>query len=286
MAAAIEPVTIRPLGFDDLPAAIAISAAAFELDLGDAEAAERWHARLSHPLRTDPDGGFVAERDGTVVGVAQAILRDGLWVLALLTIDPGDQSAGAGRALLDRALAYGAPARAGMVVSSSDPRALRLYGRAGFALRPAFHALGRVDRTTLPPPDPRVRDAGPADLEALEAISREVRGGPHTPELEFALNGGMSLMRLGDRGFAVADPAHGVWLLAARDEEAATALLWSALAAIEDIEDAVVRWMTGEQDWAIDVVLRAGLRPGPFGGLCARGEHGSLRPFLPSGAFA
>ena len=68
---------------------------------------------------------------------------------------PGGPSAGAGRALLERSLAYGPDTDAGLIISSSDPRALRLYALAGFALRPTLEARGDVDRDSLPPPDLR-----------------------------------------------------------------------------------------------------------------------------------
>lgn len=277
---------LRPLHAGDLPAAAGVSAAAFELDLSPPEVAEHWHERVAHAWRTDPDGGFVAERDGRLVGVAQAIQRERLWCLALLTVQPGAQSAGAGRALLQRALAYGDGSGPGLVVSSSDPRALRLYVLAGFAPRPTFDAVGSLDRRSLPRPHPDVRDGGPADLEALAAISREVRGGPHTSELEFALGSGSRLLRLADRGFAVATPGHGAWLLVARDVPAATALLWSALEIAGEAERPLVRWITAEQGWAIDVAVQAGLGLTPFGALCVRGRPGTLCPFLPSGPFA
>jgi ribosomal protein S18 acetylase RimI-like enzyme len=213
-------------------------------------------------------------------------VRERLWCLALLTVDPGAQSAGAGRALLEHALAYGAGGEAGLIVGSSDPRALRLYGRAGFALHPTFDALGPLHRRALPAADRAVREATGTDVEALAAISREVRGGPHTAELEFAFAAGAHVLRHGDRGFAVALPGHGVWLLVARDDAAASALLWAALELVGDVDGPVVRWITAEQTWAVDVALRAGLRPAPFGALCVRGRPGPLRPFLPSGPFA
>ena len=280
-----DDLVVRPLQSADLPAAEALSAAAFAFDLTDPDRAQRWHARLAHVTVTDPHGGFVAERDGRAIGVAQALRRDGLWVLALLTVAPGTQSAGAGRALLTRSLAYGDDADAGLIISSSDSRALRLYGRAGFALHPGLDALGPLDRRALPPPDPAVREAGAADLEALEAISRDVRGGSHTPELRFALHDGAVILRHGDRGFAVTLGGHGVWLLAARDEAAAVALLWSGLARCDAIDGPVVRWVTAEQGWAIEVALRAGLRLEPFGAVCLRARPGPALPFLPSGAF-
>ena len=139
-------------------------------------------------------------------------------------MEPAAQTTGAGRALLERALTYDAGTDASLIPSSSDPRALRLYALAGFSLLPTFEAAGPLDQRKLPPSDPEVREGGAADLEALEAISRDIRGAPHTTEIEFALRLGGRLLRLADRGFAVATPGHGVWLLAACDDGAAAAL--------------------------------------------------------------
>jgi predicted N-acetyltransferase YhbS len=279
---------IRALQPDDLAAAGELSAAAFGHAPGDEPARQRWLERLAHPMQTDPEGAFVAERDGRLVGLAEAIRRERVWVLSMLAVDPGAQSAGAGHALLERALRYGDGCEAGLISSSSDPRAMRLYGLAGFSLRPTFEATGRLDRGALPAADPAVREAGEDDLEALAAISREVRGGPHTGELEFALARGARLLRHGDRGFAAVMPNLNVWLLAARDPEAAQALLWPALELLGDVEEgrASVRWITGGQDWAIDVLLRGGYTLTPRGALCVRGRPGPLHPYLPTPPFA
>jgi ribosomal protein S18 acetylase RimI-like enzyme len=277
---------VRQMDADDVVQAVETAASAFQTDLSN-PADWRWfHGRAEHLLATDPDGSFVAERDGRIVGVAQAMLRDRLWCLSMLAVDPGRQSSGAGTMLLDRALGYGESASAGLIVASNDPRALRLYGRAGFSLRPALEAAGPIERSTLPREDPRVREGSADDLEALEPIAREVRGATYTPELELVLRHGGQLLRFGDRGFAVAHRRYGVWALAARDEEAATALLWSALAHRQDGDRATVRWLTGGQDWAIEVALRAGLRIIAEGALCVRGRPGTLWPFVPSGPFA
>ena len=72
----------------------------------------------------------------------------------------------------------------------------------------------------------------------------------------------------------------------ARDDEAAAALLWGALELAGELERPCVRWITGEQEWAIRVVLEAGLRLSATGALCVRGSPGTLRPFVPSGPFA
>jgi ribosomal protein S18 acetylase RimI-like enzyme len=286
--AATGQLQIRPLEPADLEAAAELTAAAFGVDIDERAGRVRWLERLAHPLRTDTDGAFVAEGDGRVLGTAQAIRRERLWILSMLAVDPGAQSAGAGRLLLDRALDYGTAGDAGLIVSSSDPRALRLYGLAGFSLRPAFHATGNLDRAKLPRPDPAVREAGVDDLEALAPISREVRGAPHTVELAYALDRGGRLLRHGDRGFAMTLPGVAVWLLAARDPQTAQSLLWRSLELVGDVEKdhRSVRWITGGQDWAIDVLLRAGYVLAPYGALCVRGRPGPLHPYLPSPPFA
>jgi ribosomal protein S18 acetylase RimI-like enzyme len=277
---------LRALVSADIPRVAELSATAFGFDLSDPAIAGFWRRRLEHALTTDPEGCFVAERDGRPIGVAQAIVRERLWILSLLTVDPRVQSAGAGRALLERALAYGTATDAGLIASSSDPRALRLYALAGFTLHPTLQARGSIDVHSRPPVDPEVREAGAEDVAALAGISREVRGAPHTQEIEFALRSGSHLLRLRDRGFAVATPGQGVWLLVARDDDAAVSLLWSALAIVGPAERPIARWITAEQGWAVEVLLRAGLRVEPYGALCVRGDPGPLTPLLPSAPFA
>jgi hypothetical protein len=76
-----------------------------------------------------------------------------------------------------------------------------------------------------------------------------------------------------------------VWLLVATDEDAAAQLLWASLA-LADTERPAVRWITAAQQWAIKVVVSAGLRLEPYGALCVRGNAGTLSPYLPSPPFA
>jgi ribosomal protein S18 acetylase RimI-like enzyme len=280
-----DELRIRPLERADLPSVATVSAAAFEFEITEPAQAQRWEERLAYLIDSDPDGVFVAERDGRVIGAAQALVRERLWCLSLLAVDPGVQSTGAGRALLERTLGYGADIEGGLIVSSNDPRALRLYALAGFSLQPTFQAEGMVDRRALPRSNGAVRDGDESDLEALADISRRLRGAAHTSELEFALRRGSRLLRLGDRGFCVVQPEHAVWLLAARDEDAAKALLWSALEGVGETDRPSVRWITGEQGWAVDVLLRAGLSLSAYGALGVRGRPGTLAPFIPSPPF-
>ncbi len=277
---------VRVMEPRDIDAAVAVSAAAFGVDVTDPAAQERWRTRIAHPLPFDPEGMLVAEREGRIIGVAQVLQRERLWCLSLLTVDPTVQSAGAGRALFDRALGYSAGTDAGLIVSSNDPRAMRLYGTAGFKLLPTLQTEGAADRRRLRPTNGAVREADASALEALAAISRDVRGAPHTVEIEFALRDGGRLLRHGDRGFVVVNDLWGVWLLVARDDEVAAALLWAAIGEVSEAERPLVTWLTAEQQWAFEVLLGAGLRLTAYGALCVRGDPGPLRPFIPSGAFA
>jgi GNAT superfamily N-acetyltransferase len=268
----------------DLEPAAAVTAAAFSKDLSDAAVARPWRERIRYPWQTDPDGAFVAEVGGRVVGVAEAIVRERVWCLSMLAVEPGVQSGGAGRALLERAVAYGRAAEGGLIVSSNDPRALGLYANSGFAMHPTFEAGGVVDRRRLPRQNGAVRHDDGVDLDALAPLTRAVRGAPYTRELRFAFGHGARLLRTGDRGFAVLTAEGHLWALVARDEGTASALLWSTLALTE--HTARVRWITGAQQWAVDVVARAGLRLVAYGALCVRGKSGPLAPFLPSAPFA
>src|SRR3954452_9478628 len=214
----------------------------------DARAA-RGQSRVAHLLETDPGGPWVAEAGGRVVGVALALVREGLWGLSLLAVEPPRQDQGIGRRLLDAALAYANGARGAIILSSTDPKAMRRYARAGFSLVPAVAAAGIVERDRLPAPDPAVRET--TDLTLTESASRAVRGASHARDLPNALSGGgRRLLVHGDRGFVVHTDG-SPHLLAARDEEAARALLWASLAASPPGTTVQVDFMTAGQDWAV-----------------------------------
>jgi GNAT superfamily N-acetyltransferase len=284
-------IRIRPLRPDDVAAAevvawdaLQVYVPAEQMPADDDLRRRRARGRISHVRRTDPGGAWLAERGGKVVGVALAILREGIWGLSLLAVAGDQQGRGIGSQLLAEALAYGHDARGGIILSSVDPRAMRSYARAGFALRPCICASGPVDRSRLPS-GLRARPGDPADDRATcDAASRAVRGAAHGPDLSTMVELGGDLVVIDGKGFALRRDGE-VLVLAAHDEDTARDLLWSILAAVPPSVAAQVDFITAEQGWAVDVALAAGLALHPDGPVCVRGVMGPMAPYLPNGAF-
>jgi GNAT superfamily N-acetyltransferase len=279
---------LRSLRDDDVPAAQELMVAAFG-DLarrfhepptppGDPEAG---YVRLRSVLATDPGGCWATEDAAGLTGVGIALVREGVWGLSLLVVRPDAQSSGIGRALLARTLEYGDGARGGIILASQDARALRAYARVGFALHPTVYAVGRPRAMAEAP---AVRPFEPADHELAAAVDRAVRGAAHGGDLDALAAGGSELLTYPGRGYA-AHVDGTVKTIAAFDDETAAALLRTVLARAPEGKDVDVSWLTGSQQWAIEVAVAAGLELRPGGAVCLRGEVGRFRPYLPSGAY-
>jgi GNAT superfamily N-acetyltransferase len=285
------PITYRPLREEDLDEVYEVNTRSFvDLDRrlggdypGPPQPRAVTIARLRRPLVTDPGGAWVAERDGAIVGCALAIVREGLWGLSLLCIDPDAQSAGAGRELLARAYAYGQDARGWVVLASPDARALRAYARLGLALHPSFSAAGAPRDVAMPA---GVRTGGREDLPFTDTVDRHVRGAAHGGDIEVMLEAGATLLVAPERGYSVIRDGH-VRLAAAFDEDGARTALRGALAhAAGDGRPAFVEWLWSGQQWAIDVCVEARLELRAGGGaVFLGGDVGPFRPYLPSGAY-
>src|SRR6476619_4719490 len=123
-------VIVRPLTRADVDDAAAVQRAAFDdhdRRRGDPvpettpERIEGQRRRITHFLVHDAAGAWVADADGRVIGVSLALKRGDLWGLSLLVVDPGVQSRGIGRRLLDAALTYADPDAPAVILSSRDP---------------------------------------------------------------------------------------------------------------------------------------------------------------------
>lgn len=240
--------------------------------------------RYRHSLEHDPQGAWIAADGDRMAGIALALVREGVWVLSLFAVDEKYRNAGIGRKLLDRALEYAAGCRGGIIAASTHPAALRRYALAGFTLLPTLMASGAVRRDSIPA-NLEVRQGTKKDLGLAADVDRQLRGAAHGPDLEFMLRAGGRFLvseRPAGRGYAI--EWKGVpGIVAATDPDIAADLLWSCLA--ESTGETEIRWITGQQNWAVSVALEAGLSLSPAGPICVRGELGPLTPYLPSGPF-
>lgn len=255
-----------------------------------AEDRRRTDSRLQYQLSTDPEGCWVADAGaGEIVGHTIALRRGHIWGLSMLHIHPQWQSKGLGRRLLAVALSYARDADAGIITSSADPRAMRLYATSGFALRPAVEATGKVHRPALRA-TPSVRDGRPDDLELTVVVDEAIRGAAHGDggaDIAALVRAGGRLSVLDDstgQGYVVVrDDA--LLLLAATTPAAAQELLWHGLASLDEGKEACIGGLTGAQQWAIEVVYAASLTVKPDGPVLTRGRLGPMTPYLPSGAY-
>ena len=113
-------------------------------------------------LASDPDGYFCPVEEGQIRGMVSALVRGRVWYLSMFFVLPGDQGRGLGRALLERALAYGETRGAEIrcTLATLDARARRLLfpargaGQLRLPHRPldAVHGLAAVRPTRALPP--------------------------------------------------------------------------------------------------------------------------------------
>jgi GNAT superfamily N-acetyltransferase len=239
--------------------------------------------RFRRLFEADPGGAWVAERDGALAGVALALVREGLWGLSLLVVDPSAQGEGAGRELLARAWAYGDGARGHVILSSSDPRAIRAYALLGLEMHPAVAAKGIPIGMKQPA---GIREGGPADLPFTEAVDRAVRGAAHGGDVLAMLEAGHEMLVAPERGYTMLRGGE-LRMLAACDEDAARDLLRAALARVQERgAKADVQFITARQQWAVAVCLEARLELEPdCGCVFTGGDVGPFSPYLPSGAY-
>jgi predicted N-acetyltransferase YhbS len=289
-------ITVRPLRESDIEAADEVAWCALEdvgrrygFSLGERDAARKAFARsrIRHLGATDPEGAVVAEHDGAVVGIGLGLRRGSLWFLSLLAVREDLQNAGVGRRLLEATLDHGRDCASGMICASPDPKALRRYGRAGFALHAGYESVGVADRSELPA-GLGVRDGDwDRDADLVDDLITERRGAPYGPDLGWCREQGIRLLvRDGgtrrDRGVVMCHDGHAGTLAAASDEAAAR-MLWAAIA--ETPGEVTVGYLVSGQQWAIDVCLAARLPLKLIDSIAVRGMPAPPAPYLPSGIF-
>jgi GNAT superfamily N-acetyltransferase len=269
---------------------------------------------LAHLLATDPERFWVACQGGTepsIVGFSSASLREGLWFLAMLFVDPAAQADGIGQALMDRAQASrdvdpGGPAIPspdapldsgihtwGMCTDAVQPISNGLYARRGMVPRiPIWRLFGEVRRWSAVPSLPAGLVAVPFEqleldgpdgerrlAETLDQVDRELLGAAHPVDHAY-------LRREGRVGFLAREPGgrtlgyvygSGVGRLgpvAALEPDLLPALIGTAIRETPAL-GSVAAWVPGTAANAMRAFLDAGLRIDGFPGMIcwSRSDH-------------
>ena len=275
-------MTVRPLERHEVDLAAPLAGRSFDdlsVRLGrpvgptDEIARAHYQALHHHLHRTGSTLGAYDEQ-GALVGVALSSVRGELWQLALLVVEPGAQSAGAGSALLRAAMATAPAGGIGTFVSSRDARAMRAYRKAGFRLLPALSGHGPVVPVGLGEhggvrPGDLDRDAERVGVAHLAVDIAYCTGAG--ADLLVADGGCALVLRAGARTavrvLTATDPAEGQRLLRAALLQAGPGEVW-------------VGPVAPQQDWAVDVLVEARVEldqsgplavsgvPDPLGGTC------------------
>jgi ribosomal protein S18 acetylase RimI-like enzyme len=291
-------VAFRPMTEADVPAAVAafdsgflamLARHALPVTRNTIQDERRRQDRTRHFLRTDPGGSWVAEDEGIVVGMSQSFVREDYWTLSQLGTLPGRQGRGVGRELLRLALTHGDPHSPGTIQCSRDPKAMALYTSFGFVLHPVVAAWGAMRPGSVERPAEVVRyepdQVAERELEIVTGIDRKVRGSGRSVDLLSMLaQPGHRLLLLAEDGYAVARDDRIV-ALGARDETAATLVLKAMLAEAPAGETIEINWLTSAQQWAVRVVVEAGIELQPYGPVMVRGMDGPPSPYIPSGGY-
>jgi ribosomal protein S18 acetylase RimI-like enzyme len=291
-------VAFRPMTEADVPAAVAAFDSGFlamraryslPVTGNTIQDERRRQDRTRHFLHTDPEGSWVAEDEGIVVGMSQSFVREGYWTLSQLGTLPGRQGRGLGRELLRLALSHGDPQSPGTIQCSRDPKAMALYTSYGFVLHPVVAAWGAMRPGAVERPPEVLRfepeQVTERELDVVTAIDREVRGSARAVDIVSMLTPhGHRLLLHAEDGYAVAKDDRIV-TLGARDETSATLVLKAMLAEVPAGETIEINWLTSAQQWAISVVVEAGIELQPYGPVMVRGMDGPPSPYIPSGGY-
>ena len=243
-------------------------------------------------LASDPDGYFCAVEDGRIRGMVSALVRGRVWYLSMFFVLPGDQGRSLGRALLERALAYGEARGAEIrcTWATLDPRAQARYVMAGMAPRWPIYplegdaaAVARLEaRAGL---DPREREL-PCDPGAAEKLTAEVFGHGRADDLAHWRGDGAAAVAI-ERGSELAAFAYRrgarVGPAAGRDDTALLQAVAAAAAAGTGGGGSVTMRVPGACASLLEALVGCGFRIGDPALFMASRLFGRPELYLPSG---
>ena len=243
-------------------------------------------------LASDPNGYFCAVEEGRIRGMVSALVRGRVWYLSMFFVLPGDQGRGLGRALLERALAYGEARGAEIrcTLATLDPRAQARYVMAGMAPRwPIYRLDGDAAAVTRLKAraglDPREREL-PCDPGAVEQLTAEVFGQGRADDLAHWRGDGGAVVAI-ERGGEFAAFAYRrrerIGPAAGRDETALLQAIAAAAAEGAGIGRSVTMRVPGACASLLEALVSCGFRIGDPTLFMASRLFGRPELYLPSG---
>jgi GNAT superfamily N-acetyltransferase len=143
-------------------------------------------------LANDGFAGFVADRGGEVLGSAFVDQRSVIAAIGPVTIDPAEQDAGVGRALMEAVLRRERDRGAvgvRLVQTAYHYRSLALYTKLGFVVREPLSVIQGTP-PALSVPGLGVRPAREHDLTACNQLCARVHGHDRSGELRDSIAAG------------------------------------------------------------------------------------------------
>jgi len=123
-------------------------------------------------LTATPDGCFVAERDGQVVGTSATIIYEGRFAwIGMVLVDAAYRGRGIGSALLERVIRYLDSRSVPSMKLDATPQGKRLYGKLGFV---GEYEIERWKLGRQPPVD--FPEKGAVEIEDVLRLDREIFG--------------------------------------------------------------------------------------------------------------
>jgi GNAT superfamily N-acetyltransferase len=243
-------------------------------------------------LASDPDGYFCAVEGGRIWGMVSALVRGRVWYLSMFFVLPGDQGRGLGRALLERALAYGEGRGAEIrcTWATLDPRAQARYVMAGMAPRwPIYRLDGDAAAVTRLRAraglDPREGEV-PCDPGDAEKLTAEVFGHGRADDLaRWRSDGGtaVAIERGGELAAFAYRRGERIGPAAGRNETALLQAVAAAAAAGASGGGSVTARIPGACTSLLEALVGCGFRLGDPTLFMASRLFGRPELYLPSG---
>lgn len=162
-------MNIRNLTLQDIPAADAVMSAAYK-------SPRSWNHNLRMFLKMQPDGWFVAEQDGEIIGTCGATDYGAFAHIGLMTVRPDQQRRGLGLALMEHVLGWINQHGCPVVTLDASVAGAPLYERLGFVDVYKTVMYSFDDCASLPPLSEHVTPMRDEDIAALVDFDTPIFG--------------------------------------------------------------------------------------------------------------